>query len=181
MAPAFSKPVETPTDPAVSTSTSSEPKKRTRVIASKLTDIDNISKDAKKRKLEQVARNPPSSTNPAIQTELNFSTTKTHPKASHGSQRPNTRHSSVEIEEVDDEDLLACRNAGPTINSASIIEAADGSDDDLPISVTTSKGKKRAAGHSVSEAEVEEAAGDEPAAKKKKTETAEEELGQLMI
>lgn len=185
MAPVFSRPVND-TDQ----SESSETAKRQRIISTKLTNADNISKDAKKRTLEQVARgNMPaaSASRRPVQANMSTPTTSTVNKSptvstktttTHPSSPKRTRNGSVEIEEIPDIEMTTRRNAGPTKNPASILEASDGSDDDeLPPSVV-SKGKKRAAEPQVPEPENEKAPSEEPAAKKLKSETAEEELGE---
>lgn len=177
MAPSFSKPV----DP-MSGTLQLGPRQRT--TSSRLTSSENISRDAKKQILEQASRGNKTaspSVKPSVQQKINFTSKPTHTPSSLNNNKSPTRHSSVEIEEIPDQDAFATRHAGTPKSPTSLLEAADGSDDadiadDLPIRVatTTSNKRKKAA----AEPEVEVVAEDNEApSKKKKTETAEEELG----
>lgn len=158
---------------------SSEPGKRTRTTSTRLTNADNISKDAKKRTLEQAARGnivAPSTSKPTVQQTINFaSQSKKKPPTTF---QPSTRHSSVEIEEIPDEESSPHRHAGPPKNPTSLLEAADGSDDDadLPEHVLPPATRKRDKPVAEHDSEVNDT--EEPASKKQKSETAEEELGQ---
>lgn len=169
----FSRPVN---EDASNSAGSSEQVKRTRTISSKLTNSDNISKDAKKRTLEQAARGniiSSTSSKPApVQQKIPFaSQTKTNQP---NNTPPSTRHSSVDIEEIPDEDSSPHRHAGPPKNPLSLLEASDGSDDDedLPQRVVPQATQKR------QEPAAERDVSEEPVSKKQKSETAEEELGE---
>ena len=102
---------------------------RKRTLNPKLTSMDNVHKDAvKKRKIHEESSS--SKSTPAFNpTSAPKKTPAAKNNAAAQPKPTNSRQMSVE-DVTEEEDGYVRRNAGPVKNPNSILEAADGSDDD---------------------------------------------------
>ena len=100
------------------------PAKRKRTLAPKITDQDNIDKDAVKRRKQAQPAQPKNVAKPTESTHTTASTSKSQQQSARG---PSNRQPSVE--EIDDDEANPHHNAGPPRNPNAILERSDGSDD----------------------------------------------------
>jgi hypothetical protein len=148
--------------PSVKMAQSSELPPRKRTLNPKLLDENNLDRDAvKKRKL--LADQLQSATAPS---QANIAEGPSQPqKPAQFGKSTSSRQPTLEV--IGDQDDATCHNAGKPRNSNVILEAADGSDDDLPSIMRDSPSPVVDGNTSPDEEE-------EPS-----KETDEEELGQL--